>query len=197
MRRLATLAVLLPLTLGGCAESRPGTGIADLTNAALSPAYSQWLIGPVAHLATVEEVRQYLALPSDDEAARFIDAFWARRNPHPASSRNAARELFEKRCAEADKLYTEAGYSGRRTDRGAVYVIFGPPADVRMEISARATDPPIELWTYKATHEPSLSGRSPQTAYRFVKRGDLTVLWYGNVLQRRPPPSVPPAGDRR
>ncbi|MGE5233764.1 MAG: GWxTD domain-containing protein [Acidobacteriota bacterium] len=188
MRRavLAVLALGALLALA-CASDRPAATIAGLTNPALSPAYSQWLIGPIARLATVAEVKEYLALADDGAAQRFIDAFWERRNPRPGAP-NHLRELFDERCREADKAYSEAGYSGRRTDRGAIYVVYGPPADVRMEMSPRAEDPPRELWTYKPPLEPGLNGRLPEREYRFVRRGDLMVLWQAGAARAVAPP---------
>ncbi len=193
MRRLLLVGLgLAALLVPGCASDRPPATLAGLTNPALGPEYSQWLIGPIARLATVDEVKEYLKLGDDGAAQRFIDAFWERRNPRPGLP-NHARQLFDQRCQEADKRYSEAGYPGRRTDRGAIFVIYGPPADERMEIAGRAEDPPRELWTYKPPLEPGLNGRPPQAEYRFVKRGDLTVLWQAGPARALAPPQ-PPGG---
>ena len=176
------LGVLLAV---GCASGpRPSRDVADLTNPFLGPELSQWLVGPITGLATREEVQTYLALRDDESARRFIEAFWQRRDARPAVPGNPVRELFEQRCAEADHLYSEAGYSGRRTDRGTLYVLFGPPDKVDREINPQPNGPPVEVWIYDAK-EPhaSLTGRPPGPRFRFVKRADFTQFYTPVSLQ--------------
>src|SRR5258708_33415927 len=68
---------------GGAVGSVGSVGaMADLTNPFLGPDYSAWLIGPVAHIARPDEIKAYLALHDDGEAAAFIQQFWERRNPN-------------------------------------------------------------------------------------------------------------------
>jgi GWxTD domain-containing protein len=175
-------ALLLALALGACASggggARPGIehSLAELTNPALGIDYAQWLIGPVSFLATQEEVAAYLALKDDKAAEAFIQGFWARRNPHPKRPDNSLLETFEERGAEADRLYSEAGFLGRRTDRGTIFVLYGPPTTVDFEVPASGTTP-IEVWTYAADAAPGLTGRQPSPRYRFSKHGDLTVFY--------------------
>jgi GWxTD domain-containing protein len=169
--------------LAGCASGggRPLPGIehnlADLTNPALGPDYSQWLVGPISYLATKDEVAAYLALKDDRAAQAFIDQFWARRNPHPQRPDNSLLETFEERAAEADRLYAEGGFQGRRTDRGTIYILYGKPATTDYEISPTPEAPPIEVWTYPLNAPVGLSGRQPSPRYRFSKHGDLTVFY--------------------
>ncbi len=155
----------------------------DLLNVFLSPEYSRWLVGPIARMATAEEVNAYLALDDDAAAAAFIEEFWQRRDPLPGEEGNPVHELFERRSAEADSLYTEAAFPGGRTDRGTIHVLYGPPERVRYDISPRRTDPPIETWVYSSDARPGLDGKQPNRLYRFIKRGDLTVLY-------NPPPGL-------
>ena len=170
------LGVLLALS---CASGpRPSRDVADLTNPFLGPELSQWLVGPITGLATQDEVGAYLALRDDERARSFIEAFWQRRDARPAVPGNPARELFDQRCLEADHLYSEAGYSGRRTDRGTLYVLFGAPDKVDREINPQPYGPPIEVWIYDSqAPRASLTGRPPGLRYRFVKRADFTQFY--------------------
>jgi GWxTD domain-containing protein len=177
---LAGLALLALLALNtACASggSAPvvGHGLADLTNPALGPDYAQWLVGPISFLATTEEVPAYLALKDDHAAEEFITGFWARRNPSNRSQ-NALRETFEARGAEADRLYSEAGYQGRRTDRGTIHVIYGAPKKIEFEVAPNSGQP-IEVWTYLPNAAAGLNGRKPALRYRFMKHGDLTIFY--------------------
>lgn len=175
VRRLAL--VLLPALLASCAGSAPSRNPADLTNPFLGPDYSGWLVGPIARLATPEEIAAFQAITTDPEAQAFVDAFWAKRTGVADQFGNTVRMVFEKRAAEADRAFTESGYRGRRTDRGAVYILYGPPTKTDYEVSPTPGEPPLEVWMYDETSPPGLDGRKPAGIYRFVKRGDLTVTW--------------------
>jgi GWxTD domain-containing protein len=185
-RGLAGALLAGALLLAGCGSSvaaAPQTA-ADLTNAQLSPAFSQWLVGAVSRLATAEEVRTYLALHDDAAAQAFIESFWAARDPDPSRPGNPLRELFEQREREADRRFSEAGYLGRRTDRGRTFVLYGEPKKVDHEINPRPGDPPLEVWTYEPASVRGLDRRPPLPVYRFVKRADLTVLFTVPLSQR-------------
>jgi GWxTD domain-containing protein len=191
-RRRALAAWLLGLALlgaAGCASSGakkiPVTSTADLTNPFVGPEYAQWLVGPVSRLATAAEVEAYVELRDDAAAAAFIDAFWARRNPFPEEPGNQLRERFEARAAEADRKFSEAGYAGRRTARGTVFVVYGPPEAVEYEIEPTAAARSIEVWSYPENAAPGLDGRRPNRIYRFTKEGDLTVFYSAAVRERQ------------
>ena len=58
----------------------------------LPPQYREWLDRDVAYIITRGEKTQFLSLTSDAERDKFIDWFWAIRNPDPESSVNAYKE---------------------------------------------------------------------------------------------------------
>lgn len=190
-----SLSAVLPLLLlAGCAGSAPPRDRAELTNPFLGPEYSAWLVGPIARLATAEEISAFQALTSDEQARAFVDAFWSKRTGVADEFGNTVRYVFEKRAAEADKAFSESGYGGRRTDRGAVYILYGPPKTTDYEISPTPGEGTLEVWMYDATSPKGLDGRQPNGLYRFIKRGDLTVTWTpGRVDPRlRNRPGIPP-----
>ena len=196
---LAQAAVLALACLAGAACSGVGAGgsigsvsaMADLTNPFLGPDYSAWLIGPVVRIARPDEIKAFLALHDDGEAAAFIQQFWERRNPKPGQA-NPLLARFEERSEVADKKYGEAGLLGRRTDRGTILILYGPPGKGGFEVARRPTDPPIEVWQYAANAPAGLDGRHPDPFYRFTKRGELTVLYVprpgSQPLSAAPPP---------
>ncbi|HEV8577560.1 MAG TPA: GWxTD domain-containing protein [Thermoanaerobaculia bacterium] len=182
------MLLLLALLAAGCGggASSPRS-LAELTNPFLGLEHSAWLAGAIARLASPQEIQDYLALRDDQQAEAFIQAFWDRRDPAPDKPGNPFRETFDQRAADADRLYSEAGFLGRRTDRGIVYVLYGPPEKVDHEVSPVPEGPPIEVWIYSA-HAPSgLDGKRPGPR-RFIKRGDLTVLYFPGL---RPGPLAP------
>jgi GWxTD domain-containing protein len=173
---LASLALLALACASGGSTPGVGQSLADLTNPSLGPDYAQWLVGPISFLATTEEVPAYLALQDDEAAEAFIVRFWDRRNPGH-KEQNALRDLFEKRGAEADRLYSEAGFEGRRTDRGTIHVIYGAPKKIEFDAPRGPREAPVEVWTYGPDAKTGLNDRKPSPRYRFMKRGDLTVFY--------------------
>jgi GWxTD domain-containing protein len=176
MSRHLAAFVLVALLAAGCGGgvSAPRSEAA-LTNPFLGPEYTSWLVGPISRLASPQEIQQYLALKDDGQAAAFVQAFWDRRDPAPDRPGNQIREALEERSAAADRLYSEAGLLGRRTDRGVIYVLYGPPSKVDFEVSPVPNGPPVEVWTYGSGSPSGLDGKRPSGIYRFIKSGDLTV----------------------
>ena len=177
---LLVLLALLVFPLGGCGgggAAPASRSRAELTNPFLGPDYTAWLIGPAARIATPQEIQEFLALQDDTAAAAFVQAFWDRRDPSPDKPGNPIREVFDARSAEADRKYSEAGFLGRRTDRGTVYVIYGPPSKTEFEVSPVPNGPPLEVWTYDAGAPSGLDAKRPAGIYRFIKQGDQTVLY--------------------
>ncbi len=83
-------------------------------------------IRQLRYVATQEQIDSILAAPTSSEKRRRFEAFWALLDPTPGTLRNEAFEEYYDRIAQANRLfrsYTE----GWLTDRGMVYVIFGPP----------------------------------------------------------------------
>jgi GWxTD domain-containing protein len=189
------LAAVLTAVLAGCAGSGgpPVESAAAVTNPSLSPEYATWMVGPVASLATPQEVSAFLALNDDAAAQAFIRQFWDKRNPTPGQSGNPLLAAFEQRAAEADRLYTESGLPGRRTPRGTIYVLYGRPMKIEFEDPTRRIDPTIEVWVYGPKAASGLDGQRPAERYRWVKRGDLTVPYTGVTTQQQPVlPILPP-----
>lgn len=195
-RRGTGLLLLLGLLAAGCGGGSAPRSLADLTNPFLGPETSGWLIGAVSRLATPAEIDAYLALRDDAAARAFIESFWEGRDPSPDRPGNPLRKTFDERSANADRLYSEAGFLGRRTDRGTIYVLYGPPTKVDFDVSPNPGDPPVERWEYGPTAPAGLDARRPLPAYRFIKRGDLTVTYVPRTTsarpERRPDLSPPP-----
>jgi GWxTD domain-containing protein len=187
---LAVAVAVGSALLAGCGSGgvAPGAGgMAGLVNFELGPQYSHWLVGPVARMASPEEIQGYLGVTGDFAALDFIEAFWARRDPDPQARGNPVREAFELRVGEADRLYGEAGTLGRRTPRGTLYVLHGAPATVEFEIAPEGGEP-IEIWRYPAAAPPGLDGRAPERLYWFRKQGELTRPYLPGA--RRPVRSI-------
>jgi len=146
----------------------------DLTNFQLGPEYAQWLVGPLVHVATAEERASYLALKDDEAAVAFIEAFWERRGPNLQFPPSGPRITFERRAKEADRVFSEGTYLGRRTDRGTVFILYGSPETVEYASSQTGMGPPIEIWNYTKKTGPGLDGERPDPSYGFRPQGSVT-----------------------
>ena len=85
-----------------------------------------WLTEDVAYIITREERCAFLKLDYDEEREEFVEQFWNRRSPNPDSLENNFKEEHYRRIVFAnDKFGTQI--PGWRTDRGRIYILFGPP----------------------------------------------------------------------
>jgi len=105
--------------------------------------YRKWLNEDVAYIITDEERQAFKRFQTDDEKQQFIEQFWLRRDPTPDSAENEYREEHYRRIAYANERYA-SGIPGWKTDRGRIYITFGPPAEIESHPSGGTYERPIE-----------------------------------------------------
>lgn len=88
--------------------------------------YKKWLNQTVRWIITDKERKAFLSLTNDEERDAFIENFWRRRNPSPDSGYNSYREEIYRRIAYANAHFSD-GEPGWMTDRGMIYIKYGPP----------------------------------------------------------------------
>jgi hypothetical protein len=81
--------------------------------AQLSEEYAEWDESPAGFLLTEDEEDEWERITTDAEAKRFIELFWARRNPNPTSPVNEFKARFESMVAYADREFSYEGTRGR------------------------------------------------------------------------------------
>jgi GWxTD domain-containing protein len=113
----------------------------------LGPEYAVFM-DKVQYIMTSEERKIFLELP-DSERGQFIDDFWKRRNPDPDSEENAFKTEYEDRVQKADDLFHGEGRAGYLTDRGRIFILFGPPSE-RLTYPMDAAGFCREVWYYGA-----------------------------------------------
>jgi GWxTD domain-containing protein len=91
--------------------------------------YRRWVEQDAAYLITDAERCVFQGLQTDAERDRFIEQFWARRNPHPESTSNEFEDEHYRRMAYANDRFAST-VAGWKTDRGRVYILYGPPDQV-------------------------------------------------------------------
>jgi GWxTD domain-containing protein len=126
----------------------------------MGPAYGTWLTDEVPEIITDDERRAFQQLSTNEERQQFIEIFWDRRNPEPDSPVNSYKEEHYRRLAYADEHFS-SGIIGRKTDRGRIYILWGPPDEIESHPTGGTYDRPTsqgggststypwELWRYR------------------------------------------------
>jgi len=121
--------------------------------------YKKWLEEEVVYIITAEERDVFLKLQGDAERDEFIEQFWRRRDPDPSTAFNEFKEEHYRRIHYANERFT-AGLAGWKTDRGRIYIKFGPPDDIQdhpagstyvrpqHEGGGTTLVHPFQVWTY-------------------------------------------------
>jgi GWxTD domain-containing protein len=126
----------------------------------LGGVYKKWLDEDVRWIITDEELSAFKKLTTNAERDTFIEGFWQRRDPTPDTAENEYKEEHYRRIAYANEHYA-AGMPGWRTDRGRIYIMFGPPTSTDShpmggpyqrsaeEGGGQTTTFPFEVWRYR------------------------------------------------
>lgn len=109
----------------------------------LETPYKKWLNEEVVYIITDEERKAFSRLQTDEERQQFMEQFWLRRDPTPDTEENEFREEHYRRIAYANEQFA-SGVPGWKTDRGRIYIQYGPPDEKEEHPSGGTYDRPIE-----------------------------------------------------
>jgi len=104
--------------------------------------YKKWLSDEVPYIITDQERAAFKKLTTDDEREAFIENFWERRNPNPESPENEFKEEYYRRIAYANEHFA-SGLPGWKTDRGRIYIMYGPADEVESHPSGGSYERPM------------------------------------------------------
>ena len=90
-----------------------------------------WSKSPEAYFLTSQEKQEWQGLRSRESRVEFIDRYWLKRDPSPATPANEFRDLVRNRIRTADARYRIEKTPGSRTAQGFVFIVFGTPARVQ------------------------------------------------------------------
>lgn len=93
----------------------------------LSPEDEKFL-SRVRYIITGKERKIFRELP-DKDRDDFKQEFWDRRDPDPYTEENEFKTKYFDRIERANQLFISEGKPGWLTDRGRIYILFGPPTD--------------------------------------------------------------------
>jgi GWxTD domain-containing protein len=109
----------------------------------VSGAYKKWLDEDVRWIITDEERSAFKQLSNDEERDQFIEAFWQRRDPTPDTIENEFKEEHYRRIAYANEHFA-AGIPGWKSDRGRMYIMYGPADEIESHPSGGSYERPME-----------------------------------------------------
>ena len=138
----------------------------------LSEAQLDTLYGPLVYLMTSDEMGIYSTLTVQGKRD-FLRRFWAKRDPTPGTTVNELQVDFYSRIKEANRRFREGGAAeipGWRTDRGRIFIKYGPPQEVMQRPQAGNTLP-YEVWKYT---------RNRALKYVFLDQtqfGNYALIW--------------------
>src|SRR5215470_4260294 len=167
--------------------------------------YRKWLNEDVAYIITDEERAAFKRLQTDEEREQFIEQFWLRRDPTPDTIENEFKEEHYRRIAYANEQFA-SGIPGWKTDRGRIYITYGPPDEKETHPSGGSYERPpeegggttstfpFEQWRYRYIEgigsdiiiefvDPTMSGEyhmtmdpSEKDALLYVPNAGLTLM---------------------
>ena len=171
----------------------------------LETPYRKWLNEDVAYIISDEERTAFKRLQTDEEREQFIEQFWLRRDPTPDTVENEFKEEHYRRIAYANERYA-SGIPGWKTDRGRIYITYGPPDENESHPSGGTYERPpeegggststfpFEQWRYRYIEgigsdiiiefvDPTMSGEyrmtmdpSEKDALLYVPNAGLTLM---------------------
>jgi GWxTD domain-containing protein len=112
-------------------------------NIELSKTYKKWLNEDVVWIITDQERAAFKQLSNDEERDNFIEAFWQRRDPTPDTEENEYKEEHYRRIAYANEHFA-AGIPGWKSDRGRIYIMYGPADEIDSHPSGGSYQRPME-----------------------------------------------------
>jgi GWxTD domain-containing protein len=137
----------------------------------LETPYKQWLNEDVIYIISPEERQAFLQLDTNEEREQFIEQFWLRRSSNPDLPDNDFKEEHYRRIAYANEHFA-SGIPGWKTDRGRMYIMWGPADEVESHPSGGTYDRPIEEGGGSTTTYPWETWR-----YRYMEGIGENVIW--------------------
>ena len=109
----------------------------------LDSTYRQWLNEDVTYIISPDERNAFLQLDTNEEREQFIEQFWLRRSSNPDLPDNDFKEEHYRRIAYTNEHYA-SGIPGWKTDRGRMYIMWGPADEVESHPTGGTYDRPME-----------------------------------------------------
>lgn len=130
---------------------------------------SKEMLYTTRYIMNKNEYEKCLNLSSDQETKKCIDNFWIQIGGSKERAKEVIKNYYQ-RVIEANKLFTSYKY-GWQTDRGMIYIIFGPPEDIQKSLYT-------EKWYY------SFNGQKNALIFTFNKNKNNPFTNADFILER-------------
>jgi len=171
---VATSAQAIPQEKGSPAPNpRDAKKKEEKLRAELGPSYRQTL-DELRYILTDGELAAFNRLSTNEERDKLIEIIWDQHDPTPETVENEFREEHYRRIAYANERFS-SGIPGWKTDRGRIYIIWGPADEVESHPSGGSYNRsyeegggstsvhPFERWRYR-----HLEGLGDNIVWEFV-----------------------------
>jgi GWxTD domain-containing protein len=137
----------------------------------LDTPYKQWLSEDVIYIISPAERQAFLQLETNEEREQFIEQFWLRRSATPDLPDNDFKEEHYRRIAYANEHFA-SGIPGWKTDRGRMYIMWGPADEVESHPTGGTYDRPMDEGGGSTTTYPWETWR-----YRYMEGIGENIIW--------------------
>jgi GWxTD domain-containing protein len=137
----------------------------------LETPYKLWLNEDVVYIISPEERQAFLQLETNEEREQFIEQFWLRRSNNPDLPDNDFKEEHYRRIAYTNEHFA-SGIPGWKTDRGRMYIMWGPADEVESHPTGGTYDRPMEEGGGSTSTYPWETWR-----YRYMEGIGENVIW--------------------
>lgn len=142
------------------------------------------------YIASPNEVDNWEKLSEIEPKRKYLVEFWKKRDTSPETPQNETKIEFFTRVEYSNNNFKSLiQKKGWRSDKGRVYVLFGPPSEIERHPYEVETKP-YEIWYYNEIEGGVIfvfSDYSGFSDYRLIhsdKRGELADQnWYDSIRQ--------------
>lgn len=134
---------------------------------------AEYAIKALYPIATEETIDDLLSGGSEKKLAA-LNSFWRSQDPTPGTKYNEKMAEYYRRVDYAYFTFKSVEQrDGAFTDRGKIYILFGPPTDTERVMGPDG--PPREIWEYhnRVNRKFIFADQSASGAYRLVEYHDL------------------------
>jgi GWxTD domain-containing protein len=101
----------------------------------------------IDYFASSQEIKEFHTLNSEESRKLFLWRFWKRFDTNKETYQNEFIPVFVERVKYADSHFSVGKREGRYTDRGRIYIKYGPPDEIKKKV-LQFGERDMEKWTY-------------------------------------------------
>ncbi len=116
--------------------------LAGASEAALDDEFAR-----MQHILPQEEKKMYKSLTNAAAKQNFLLSLWEAHKPEEYAGSMIYRKIYLARAREAEDKFPTVLRPGWKSDRGRVFMLYGPPSNIERVPSDR-NNKPYEIWTF-------------------------------------------------